>query len=1014
MTRTLPFHDRTPKEFEELVVSIAKTDPGCIEARLYGDEGQKQYGIDVIAWHASGEHYAYQARRVRTFNEDDLRRAVDDFAPDAMPYDFSRLVVAVACSTRRTQLLHQLDYLQQTYDFEICLYGKDELEDLLRSHFAIVKSYFGHERAKQFCTDPWPLGDAPTGTSVETQPASIPDVILRGPVEALGLGEKLAAANRLSESDPAAAADLFRVIADKLEGTAAIYARMMRRKTADALAAAGDTQAAGLEFTRLFWDCLDQGADVESQILERELSGLATAASDNKDLAGWADAAKQASNAVRAPLDHLDGLAAAVDKLAPSTNTSAPALVLLCELALVAEKPEFVLERSARIKMLAAESSTPSDRPSLGTRLRLCLAEATGDWSDVGSREETQALSDLELVLVRARRGRFHAWNADSASARRSYRKARDRAAFLTAYHDAAECLHAENWLNTLYGSINGEPNESAQKMQILSAANSRLRVYGDGSDSEAVMLRSIHDEQYQAAARAGYRLLREAVVAGHWGSELNAHILLGALFENTGDPGKAAHHYMRAGAHERIASLLRFGPFVDVRSELALPAPWVRATAYVALATEADFVPDCHVDEIVAAALDDAESIAEEEVRLIAVGPDLRVSALAALGALVERASTDHAHRVLRTVSSLLGEKTISRRTADHHMNALAGVFRGHPLHRQEALSLIGKALENGGSVGDAAATQASYLLANELAVRPMLEALASDGNDAACRILAAHGHRTGDVLRKAEEALDKVRNPPAPTPGQLDYVMGLVNAAQLIVVLPQEQRHLAARRCMKVAENLRVFNASRAEALIAIAVLGDSLASSTRRELYDRAMRLSVGDSLASRVDSATQRDRLLYRIAAGLWRGRLEVFALEAAARLAKSEAEVNAVVDSALPLLASSDEEATDRLARLLSGLSGPRLATSVAALAGHPQAAPRALAAMQWVNDRDRSTDLGVQLAHDPHVLVRTTLAHAIARSKNVPLDGEVASQLLNDDAYSVRSVLIAAIRDTEA
>ncbi len=1006
----LNFNELGWHDFQRLVVAIAQDVDGHREAYVYGTPGQAQHGLDVIGVNDRGEVHAYQARDVTAFTESDLRKAIVDFAAGKRPRSPSRFVIVVACSTERTQLLDQLSELRQAYagDFDIDLYGKAKLSDMLRTQPEIVHRFFGSATAERFCVDALRQPVTPTADAVEVAPTQIADAVLRGPIEALHLTEQLADADRLSDTDPAAAAREYTTIAERLtRANWPGHALMLRRRAAEAMAAAGERRAAGIQIAQLFWTYLDLGADSESQLLRHELRKLSEKASDDENLSSWADAVGEAHNAVGDPIDRLDGLASAVATLTPGTDTELEALTLLCELALTSEQPKLILDRATRITEVARSAPSVPDNPSLGTRLRLCLADATGDWKDLLSDVRSRSLGPHDIALVLGRRGRFLAWSGEPGLARDAFGQAIERAVLLAANDDAGEWIHATRYLDIRYGPVSEQVNEGYRRIQALNAAGSKSRLYGHLTSPREKVLRNLHDEKYPAAADAGRRFLRECVVAAHWGSEFEAHTILGDLYATTGEPDLAARHYVRAGEHKKLESLLRDGPYVDVRGELSRPAPWERASVYRAVVAQADLVPDGHVDEILESAMVDAQSVTNGQVQQSGSAPELWASAIAALGALVERAAADLAGRALQMLSPLVKRDAGKYRfTDDDHMKTLAGVVRAHEMQRDDALLQIGRALASGGPFAESAMKHAGDLMAAEDAAVPILEDLASEGNDHACLLLAVRGSTSDDVLRKAEEALDRVINRPAPKPGTVTFGTSLPRDAHLIGVLPEEKRDQASRELMQIAEDTHESDRNRADALEAISTLGGELSAENRRELYERAMRFATGDSSESGLDPDLRlKPHPLSRYKFDLSPGPLEAFGLRAAARLAQSESEIDAVVDRALSMIASSDESTTHSLASMLSWLSGPRLSASQAVLASQPNASLRALASVLWVGDPNRDRDLGLQLASDPSGLVRRTLAREIRASGKIPLDSEVAVALANDERFSVRRAL---------
>lgn len=1008
--QVLNFRELAWPDYQKLVVSIARDVDGHREAYEYGTPGQAQHGLDVLGKNDRGEVHAYQARNVKAFTENDLRKAVEEFVGGKRPQNPTRFVIVARCNTDRTQLLDKLAELRETYsdEFDIDLYGEARLSDMLRTQPEIVQRFFGIATAERFCVGAIRQRVAPPAQGVEMSSTQIADAVLRGPVDALGLSSELADADLLRDTDPADAAREYTSIAERLsEANWPGHALMMKRRAAEALAAADEERAAGLLIAQLFWTYLDLGADSESQMLRHELRKLSEKVPDDEVLRSWAETAAEAHNAVGDPLDRLERLGTAVDALPHNSDVETEALVLLCELGLTSEQPELITDRMARVREAAKGAPAAPHHPSLSTRLRLCLADATGDWADLLSDVRKRVLSPSDIALVLGRHGRYLAWHCEPDLARDAFGQAIERAVLLTANDDAGEWIHSTRYLDIQYGPVSEQVNEAYRRIQALNAAGSEVRLYRHLTSPREKVLRHLHDEKHPAAADAGRRFLRECVVAGHWGSEFEAHTFLGDLFAMTGEPERAAQHYVRAGAHKKLESLLGDGPYVDVRRELSRSSPWERAATYRALVAEADLVPDDHVNEIIAAALADARAVTDGQVRQSGSSPELWASAVAAVGALVERASEDLAGQTLQMLSPLAERETGKYRfTDDDHMKALVGIARGHTAHRDDALLQIGRALGGGGPFADSAMKHAGDLMASEDDAIPTLEDLASGGNDHACLLLAVRGNTSHDVLQKAEDALDRVRNRPAPKAGTITFGTSLPQDAHLVGVLPQEERDSAASRLMQIAEDAKESDRNRADALEAISTLGGELSARMRSDLYVRAMRFATGEASESDLDpDLRQEPHPLNRYKFDLSPGPLEAFGLRAAARLAQSETETDVIVDKALSMIASSDKATTHRIASMLSWLSGPRLAASQAVLAGQPNPSLRALAAVLWIHDANRDHDLGLQLASDPNVLVRRTLAREMASSKELPLDTEIALRLADDDRYSVRRAL---------
>jgi len=1008
--QTLNFRDLAWPDFQKLAVSIARDVDGHREAYEYGTPGQAQHGLDVLGENDRGEVHAYQARNVEKFTEKDLRKAVKDFADGNRPRNPVRFVVVVGCGTDRTQLLDELTELRDTYagDFSIDLYGEARLSDMLRIQPEIVQRFFGTATAERFCVGALPLPTAQPDQSAERGSTQIADAVMRGPIEALNLNSQLAKADRLSETKPSDAPREYLSIAEKLsDGNWPGHALMMKRRAAEALAGSGEVRAAARLLSQLFWTYLDQGADHETQTLRHELGKLSQDEPDDEELSALVQTASAAHNAAADPLDRLDDLSEAVDALSDDSDFESEALVLLCELALTSEQHELIVTRADRLRDVARRAQSVPDRPSLGTRLRLCLADATGDWEDLLSDVRKRILGPWDIALALGRRGRYLAWHNEPDLARDAFSQAIERGVLLNANDDAGEWIHSTGYLDIRYGPITDLMDEAHRKIQALNAAGSEQRTFRHLTNPRERVLAYLHEEKYPAASDAGRRYLRECVVAGHWGSEFEAHTLLGDLFAKTGEPEIAARHYIRASAQKKLEMLLRDGPYVDVRRELLRLAPWERAATYRAIVSEADLVPDDHVDEIVAAALADAQAVTDGQVRQSGSAPELWASAIAGLGALVERASEDLASETLQLLAPLVERKAGEYRfTDDDHMRALAGIFQGHEGHAEDALEQIGRALEIEGPLSDTALKVAGELLASEEASLPLLEDMADRGNEHACLILAARGVASREVLQQAEDAFNRLQERPPPKAGTVVFGSGLSQDAQRIGVLSVDKRDTAANRLIQIAEDTRESDRNRADALQAISLLGGELSRDARIELFSRAMRFATGEASGSDLSpDLRQKPHPLSRFRFDLSPGPLEAYGLEAAAPLAQTQAETNEVIELALSMLASDDTDTTHRIAALLSRLRGDRLTASQAVLAGQPNPSLRALAAVLWVHDANRDVNLGTQLASDSNVLVRRTLAHEIASSGEIRPDSALATRLSADDHYSVRKAL---------
>jgi hypothetical protein len=155
-------------------------------------------------------------------------------------------------------------------------------------------------------------------------------------------------------------------------------------------------------------------------------------------LADWHLDPPAALTALRHALDTLTG----VDHAAALRIAT-----FLAELAAVTENPGVILDLRARLLALAEQAEATLEHPdgeALGVRLRLCVAEADGDFAALWRRADTgRDLEPAQAELVMARYGRWLARKADPEPAEDAYWPAVDHATTAKLWGEAAEALRS-------------------------------------------------------------------------------------------------------------------------------------------------------------------------------------------------------------------------------------------------------------------------------------------------------------------------------------------------------------------------------------------------------------------------------------------------------------------------------------------------------------------------------------------------------------------------------------------
>src|SRR6266853_4540124 len=77
--QTLPFGSLSWENFERLCFRLAHRTGDVEDARIYGERGQAQEGIDLYVRHATAEYDTWQCKRYQDFARTDLVEAVTKF-----------------------------------------------------------------------------------------------------------------------------------------------------------------------------------------------------------------------------------------------------------------------------------------------------------------------------------------------------------------------------------------------------------------------------------------------------------------------------------------------------------------------------------------------------------------------------------------------------------------------------------------------------------------------------------------------------------------------------------------------------------------------------------------------------------------------------------------------------------------------------------------------------------------------------------------------------------------------
>lgn len=1019
----LPFHELTPDDFERLLVTVAQEVDGLRELHKYGVPGQRQHGLDIVGIDATGRPHGYQAKRYADFTERDLARAVEDYTQGERRIEVVRLVIGVATVAERTQVIDELvAQRERNPDLQIELYDQRRLSDLLRDRPDIVRVYFGDLVAQRFCLPPEPLPTPIAEPPLDT--VALADAVMRGPVQATGVADVLAEAERRRDDQPEEAAAGYARVEQALQGGAfAAHALLIRRRRAAALRAAGRLDEAAELLADLTWTYLDRGDVWEARAELHELSEVVSAGPQAEgepaaegppvvtpQMRLLESALDACITLLQDPIDQMEELGAVIDQLVATRHPYAGRVaVLFAETALAAEQLSVVTSRAAALHGLASDlaGGTTEDK-ALSVRLRLCLADVQDQWQDLLDAARRRNFPNEQVALVFARYARSRAWQADPQAAEDHWREAVERGCLARLNDDAADWLYAQRQLHVRYGPIDDTLEEPHHLAQALRAVGSEKRLVEQRRDPRELGLDRMQRGQLPEAADALRRYLRVSVVAGRWSNELDAHQLLGDLFARAGEPAIAIKHLIRAGSAKQAREIAAgVGEhYLDVTDQLDRSAPWERAAAYQVIAEQGDLVPDAEASAIVERALQAIDAVAEGRARDTAfIGPNVYGSAYQAIAALSDRTSEDQARALLDRLAVLVPRGPAQyRHTDDAHVDILVGVAVAHAPLRQVAVEQLLDLLSQGGSVGERVLRRTQGLFdENQEAVLPRLQQLAAGGSQHAARMLAMLGHHDDDQRERGRQALERWAAPRQRQPGVVVFGTSAIPDSILVRALPPADRASFAARMLELAGDSEEPGSTREEFLAAARNVVFDLDQPDRDVLFEQAMRIARGDFPPSRADrEGLLSNHPLSRFRITLGTGDLRAAGLELAARMVGAPEQAEAVQQVAVPLLRQGDVRTVQQVAAALSWLPRDQLTLDMRLLASHPHAGLRTLAAIRWAQDPASDPELGLVLVRDPDPHVRRLLAEALSENPAPPEAQPARETLRQDVRRSVR------------
>jgi hypothetical protein len=430
-----------------------------------------------------------------------------------------------------------------------------------------------------------------TQTTVIAAPPSVDvELLLRGPINRLGLDNRFRSAMAALEAQPATAAGEFSQIRDVLvKAGCRSFAVALARQEADAWELAGQRREAWNVRAELVcdgvlggnpWMALDQASKLQPLADDDPVRAAATAAL--LAYSEWPRNPGGCADRLRTAWSNLAIVAAGSSWVARVARWFA-------EIALVEERWE-ILQASVDHLRRVMDQATDAERVAIG----LVLADISDDWSEL---EHAASCSELPaptagIVLCRYGYARVRHNRADVA--RRAYRQAIEKLGREPASEgDVSEVLYSLELLRWRCGPIVGpDPTDDYRSLANLLSRD------GDGPASRGRrdVVRGIRGlaEEKLATAHENLRLALLAFrLGGHLRGVIESHSLLGDLYVRSNENALGVWHYVRAGESKKAGEAAsRLEEAIDLGTELVSGPTWQVNATLAAIAAQGPLIP--------------------------------------------------------------------------------------------------------------------------------------------------------------------------------------------------------------------------------------------------------------------------------------------------------------------------------------------------------------------------------------------------------------------------------------
>lgn len=805
--------------------------------------------------------------------------------------------------------------------------------------------------------------------------------LLNDPVEILGYGELRVRAESLLKDNPAAAADLYAELSQRMgEHGFTDRVEQLRSLQRDAHQAAGNIAAAFDVTMGLLLDRYDAGRHLRSEptraaTLAEVLGPPATnIAQVGAALAEWFENGYDLAPVTTA----LKAIVAADDPLAGRLVVALAEQIVTDEDPADDPEPLCTVARNLVVRLTR----------TLRIRLECCVADLavrtgtdpTDAFADLTRRADGVHIDASLAALIRRRAARALAFAGRIDDSIDAYRRAVMDATEAKTYYggDAHDALRSISYLSS---------NESRQDaMDSARSVVTRERLLPSADHAALSTLECLVDEELPDALREAHRWVRQERISGALLGEVVARHRYGEVFARAGEPAAAVPQFVLAGARKSAVQAAEASTdYVDVSRFLTRYPHWVQSSAAAVVRIQADLAPDSDVDDLAAKLL----ALVEASPSADLFGRETLTHAVGALAALGWRLPAEVARTLLPRLRAHVRTDVARCRFTDDEMLAFftACARLDAPDVVRVAVEVLVEALRQH---VHQAARHVGDLDPATIGLTESLEELADEGNSGAIRVLAEWQRPTPAVISAARFAAQEILDQPV---GVARNRWRLGSTAPLGALLLRAAlsldghadpeitglRDRVAEHLLAWAEDRQDMAAGRSDAVTALSILQSQLPSELRSIVCRRL--IAVHDEPGLHPNDLSEQASLhpLSRSRVNTGGKHLPARCLYAAALAASTNDEAATVEHRLMPALVAAVTDPSDAKLRASTAVALNQLRPlPLAALATHPAPAIRHAAVVCWASQADHDPGLAAAFARDLDCGVRRHLAHELA------------------------------------